>query len=79
MTRRSHGILAILFGGVLFALGWTASGADEGPGPLPSASDSSAVAVVELFTSEGCSSCPPADRLLRTLVDDARVDLRSEA
>jgi hypothetical protein len=60
MTARRSGLLTGLFVTLL----WAVSGADA---QTVLQSGPERVALLELYTSQGCSSCPPADRWLSAL------------
>lgn len=67
---RARSLSALTIGLLLFAVGTSFSQERESVGKLASIPPTANVPVlVELFTSEGCSSCPPADVILKKLDD----------
>jgi hypothetical protein len=59
---------------LLFTIPFLLAFAAMGDGQASAAPSARALVLAELFTSEGCSSCPPADDVLRQLVEQQPID-----
>ncbi|MEP9366007.1 DUF1223 domain-containing protein [Xanthobacter sp. VNH20] len=64
-----------ILGMIALTCAFAAGGASaQGQAPTPAAPAAAAPkAVLELFTSQGCASCPPADALLSELAGDPQI------
>ena len=66
---------AILLSGLIFSLGYAAAVfLGGGPRGVAAGQNSDTPAVIELFTSQGCYSCPPAEALLGELIETYDFD-----